>query len=111
VSVPTLVRIKENGQITLPAAIRKRLGLEEGDLVVVSETPDGVLITSREALVSQALDRIGEILRAEGLTLEELIASGRDERDALVRELYGIEPAAHPDQADGHGFVERGAGP
>lgn len=92
VAQPTFVRIQKNGQVPLPASVRKRLGLKEGDLVAIAETPEGVLIAPREALVSQALDRIGETLRAEGLTLDELIASGRDERDALLRELYGLEP-------------------
>jgi AbrB family looped-hinge helix DNA binding protein len=94
VAEPTLVRIQSNGQVPLPAAVRERLGLKAGDLVAVAETPDGVLISPRERLVSQSLDRIGAILREEGLTLDELIASGREERDALLRELYGIEPTA-----------------
>ena len=42
-----LVRVKEKGQVRLPAEIRKRLGLKKGDLVAVVETPDGVLITPR----------------------------------------------------------------
>lgn len=90
----TLVRIEENGQITLPSAARERLGLQEGDLVAIAETAEGMLIARRDVLVSHTLDRIGAILREEGLTLEELIESGREERDALVRELYGIEPTA-----------------
>ena len=40
-----LVRIQEKGQVTLPADIRKRLGLKKGDLVAVEGTPEGVLIT------------------------------------------------------------------
>ena len=42
-----LVRIQEKGQVTLPAAMRKKLGLKKGDLVAVLETPDGVLISRR----------------------------------------------------------------
>lgn len=40
-----LVRVQEKGQITLPADVRKWLGLKKDDLVAVIETPDGVLIT------------------------------------------------------------------
>jgi len=92
-----LVRIQEKGQVTLPAAVRKRLGLKKGDLVAVVATPDGVLITPQEVVASKALDQIGAILREQGLSLEELIESGRDGRDELVREQYGIDPAAQPD--------------
>ncbi len=92
-----LVRIQEKGQVTLPAAVRKRLGLKKGDLVAVVATPDGVLITPQEVVASKALDEIGAILREQGISLEELIDVGRDGRDELVRELYGIEPGSHPD--------------
>lgn len=86
-----LVRVQEKGQVTLPAAIRQRLGLKKGDLVAVSQTEDGVLITPQAAVAISALDRIGEALREQGLTLDELIESGRAERDDLLRELYGID--------------------
>jgi len=70
------------------------LGLEKGDLVAVVATPEGVLITPQEVVASKALDEIGAILREQGLSLEELIEAGRDDRDELVREQYGIEPAS-----------------
>ncbi|MCC6945464.1 MAG: AbrB/MazE/SpoVT family DNA-binding domain-containing protein [Thermomicrobiales bacterium] len=88
----TLVRVQEKGQVTLPADVRRRLGIQKGDLVSVTETPDGVLITPRRMVVTRALDEIGRILREEGVTLEEWIESGREERDQLLQELYGIEP-------------------
>ena len=86
-----LVRIQEKGQVTLPVAIRKQLGLKKGDLVAVVGTPGGVLITPQEVVATEALDQIGAILREHGLSLEELIEAGRGERDELVREQYGIE--------------------
>jgi AbrB family looped-hinge helix DNA binding protein len=89
-----LVRIQEKCHVTLPAAVRKQLGLEKGDLVAVVATPEGVLITPQEVVASKALDEIGAILREQGLSLEELIEAGRDGRDELVREQYGIEPAS-----------------
>jgi AbrB family looped-hinge helix DNA binding protein len=87
-----LVRVQEKGQVTLPADVRRRLGLEKGDLVAIIETPEGVLITPQEVVATKALDRIGEVLREQGLSLEELIESGRSERDELLRTQYGIEP-------------------
>jgi AbrB family looped-hinge helix DNA binding protein len=84
-----LVRVQEKGQVTLPTELRKKLGLKKGDLVAVEETPTGVLITPQKVVALQALDRIGEILREQGLTLEELIDSGAEIREDLVREQYG----------------------
>jgi AbrB family looped-hinge helix DNA binding protein len=85
-----LVRVQEKGQVTLPAKARKRFGLKKGDLVAVTETPDGLLITPPEVIATQALDRIGELLREKGITLEEMIESGRQERAGLIEEMYGI---------------------
>lgn len=95
-----LVRVQEKGQVTLPADIRRRLGIERGDLVAIVETPDGILITPQEVLATQALDRIGVALRETGLTLEDLIESGREIRGELIREQYGIdpEPKAHSEE-------------
>jgi AbrB family looped-hinge helix DNA binding protein len=93
-----LVRIQEKGQVTLPADIRKRLGLIKGDLVAVEGTPEGVMITPQGVLALEALEEIGKALKEQGLTLEEMIESGREERDELLRELYGIDPPDEPDQ-------------
>jgi AbrB family looped-hinge helix DNA binding protein len=88
----TLVRVQEKGQVTLPARIRKQLGIQKGDLVSVTETSDGVLITPQKVIALRALDEIGRALREQGVTLEEWIESGREERDELLKELYDIDP-------------------
>lgn len=87
-----LVRVQEKGQVTLPAEVRRRLGLKKGDLVAVTQTPEGVLITPQEVIAMKALDRLGDILREQGLSLEELIESGREIRGQIVKEKYGIGP-------------------
>jgi AbrB family looped-hinge helix DNA binding protein len=88
-----LVRIQEKGQVTIPTEIRKKLGLKQGDLVAVMETPDDVFITPQQVLATKALDQIGDILKEEGLSLGDLIASGRQIRTDLLQGTYGI---THP---------------
>jgi antitoxin PrlF len=85
-----LVRIQEKGQVTIPTEIRKKLGLKRGDLVAVMETPDGVFITPQQVVAAKAFDRIGDILKEQGLSLEEVISSGREVRTDLLQETYGI---------------------
>jgi AbrB family looped-hinge helix DNA binding protein len=84
-----LVRVQEKGQVTLPASIRKRMGLKKGDLVAIVETPEGVLITPQEVVATRALAEIGNVLKEQGLTLEDMIESGREIREELFREQYG----------------------
>jgi AbrB family looped-hinge helix DNA binding protein len=83
--------VQEKGQVTVPAGIRRQLGLKKGDLVSVSQTEDGVLTTPQAAVAIRVLDRIGEALREQGVTLDELIESARTERGEIVRELYSID--------------------
>lgn len=96
-----LVRVQEKGQVTLPAEIRRKLRIEKGDLVAVIETPEGVLIAPQEVVAARALDRVGEVLREQGLSLEELIESGREERSRLIegrgnRHPTGRDPYIDP---------------
>jgi AbrB family looped-hinge helix DNA binding protein len=83
------VRIQERGQVTLPTDLRKKLGLKKGDLVEVTETPRGLLITPQQAVAVQALEEIGAALAERGISLDELIESGREIRAELIEEQYG----------------------
>jgi AbrB family looped-hinge helix DNA binding protein len=86
-----LSTVQEKGQVTIPAEIRKELGLKKGDLVAFVVTEDGVLISPREVVALKALREIGESLKAKGITPEELMASGREIRGELLEEMYGID--------------------
>ena len=61
--------VQEKGQVTIPAEIRRKLGLKKDDLVAFVETEQGVLISPQEIIAMDALDRIGEVLKEKGLTL------------------------------------------
>lgn len=83
--------VQEKGQVTIPAEIRRKLGVKKGDLVAFIETERGVLISPREAVAMDALGRIGRALKERGISLEELIASGREVRAQLLQETGGSE--------------------
>ena len=92
-----LVRIQEKGQVTIPQEIRKKLGLKRGDLVAVVETPEGVFITPQQVVATKALESIGNILKEKGLSLAEVISSGRELRTegALPNSYEGGVPWPH----------------
>ena len=83
--------VQEKGQVTIPREIRERLGLKKGDLVTFVETEDGVLISPQEVVATKAMNRLGEIIKANGLTLEALMERGREIRGQIVKEQYDLE--------------------
>lgn len=44
------VKIGRNGALVIPAKMRRRLGLDEGDLVLIEETGDGLVIRPAVAM-------------------------------------------------------------
>jgi AbrB family looped-hinge helix DNA binding protein len=85
-----VVRVQEKGQVTIPLEIRKKLNLKKGDLVTFVETESGVMIKPAEVIVTEALDEIGRALKEKGISLEEMIARGREIRGEMIKEEYGI---------------------
>jgi antitoxin PrlF len=92
-----LSAVQEKGQVTIPAEIRRKLGLKKGDLVAFVETEQGVLISPQEVVAMDILDRMGRVLREKGVTLEELIEDGRKIRGDLLEEEYGLKAAEEND--------------
>ena len=87
-----LATVQKRGQVTIPIELRQKLGIEEGGIVAFIETEEGILISPCQVLAMDALDRIGEALKKQGITLEELIESGREIRGRIIEEEYGLKP-------------------
>ena len=71
------VVVGDRGRIVVPAGVRQRAGLSEGTPLVLIETPDGLILLTR--------DQIKARVRADlsGLDLvEELLAERRAQADA-----------------------------
>ena len=49
----TLVKVTRNGQITIPAEVRRELGIEEGDYMEMT-TKDGVIVISPAEVVDKS---------------------------------------------------------
>src|SRR2546428_14115890 len=83
--------VQEKGQVTIPREIRKKLGLKKGDRVSFVETDKGVLISPQEVVALDAMETIGKMLKAQGLTLEKMMERGREIRGQIVKEQYGLK--------------------
>ena len=85
-----LVKVKGKAQITLPARIRKALGIEEGDYLEAGvEGNKVVLIPQAEKLETVELSKQGEQMLKEGL---EDITQGKtkafEDVEALIADLH-----------------------
>ena len=64
-----LVRIQEKGQVTLPADVRRALGLKKGDLVSVTQTDDGILVL-RQFLTAGQVHPAEDVVRQVAQVIE-----------------------------------------
>ncbi len=88
---PIVVQVRERGQFTIPAQIRREMGIREGDVFSLIRLGD-TLIATRKRLVAQEVARaIEALMEEEGISLEDLLEGLEEERKKYVRERYGIE--------------------
>jgi len=81
--------IKSRGQLTIPKKIRVLGYLEEGQVVSMIPVGDSVIITPKRLELDEARREIRRLLKASGLSLENLLSGLKEEREGLYRESYG----------------------
>jgi len=89
--MPAFSKITRHGQITLPASVRRELGIEEGDLVEIEVVDDGAMIVPKR-LVDKSQAYFWTKRWQEGeREADEDIKAGRvksfDSVDDLVKDL------------------------
>jgi len=84
----TLSKVTRHGQITIPAALRQQVGIEEGDLVELRAKEDHIVLTPKKLIdKSQAYFWTKEWQEAERQAQAD-IEAGRIEEFASVDELF-----------------------
>ena len=91
-----LTKVTRNGQITLPASVRRMTNIEEGDYIAVSVEGDIILLTPKKLIDKsqayfwteewqrgevEATEDIRTIRMSEFTDVEDLIASLEEEND------------------------------
>lgn len=89
------VQLRKKGTITLPAGLRRKYGLSEGDTFTLIDLGDGsFLMKPGTSIPAQLGDKIAEVMRQEGVTLEEMLQGLEEEREAYFRERYNFWDSA-----------------
>ena len=76
-----LAKVTTKGQITIPIAIRKRLGIKDGDKLLFVERPEGIVVMNPTMM---ALEKIGEAFEGEA---ERLGLESDDDIVAMIKEI------------------------
>ena len=82
------IQVRQRGTLTLPADLRQRYGIREGDTFRLVNL-NGVFVLSPMTPIVPELAREIEKLRAEtGLTIEEMLVGLREQRERYYQEKY-----------------------
>lgn len=81
--------IKTRGQLTIPKKIRDAGHLEEGQIVSLISVGDSIIVTPQRLALEEARREIRKIMKAAGLSAEDLIEGLKAEREDLFQEKYG----------------------
>ena len=89
---PETGRVGKRGTLVIPAALRRRFGLNEGALVIAEERPDGILIRPAIAI---ATETYSPERRAAFLLENAVDAADYASAKEAVRRM-GLDPARVP---------------
>jgi len=90
----TTVQIRQRGTLTLPAEIREKYDIQAGDIFRLVDIEGTMVLTPMVAMVPELAREIERLRLEAGLSLDQLLASLREQRQRYHEEHYA---AAQPD--------------
>jgi len=87
-----IVRLSSKGQFTLPAEVRRKIGLRKGDYLKSYTVGDRLILLERVAAgpFEEIVERFSRIAAEKALDEKELTTLIKKARRELNRELYGF---------------------
>jgi len=77
-SLRASTRINQNGRVVIPASFRKRLGLRNGDEVVLRIEDDELRISTLRRNIERAQKLVRKYVKTKRSLVDELIAERRE---------------------------------
>lgn len=75
------VRVRRNGQITLPKALRDRASIKTGTTLILHDRDNGVfLLSAASSRIDEIADRLAQQWRESGLSLDDMLTELRQVR-------------------------------
>lgn len=86
----TTLQIRGKGTITLPASLRKKYKLEEGEVLTVIDLGEGtILLKPMISQVNKLSRQIEKRLKEENISLDDLLEALEEERKTYYKKHYG----------------------
>jgi len=77
-----VTRMRDKGQVTIPASIRESLGLEKDSMLSVARVGDAVILTCRATVFDSVSARFSKQAKKQGITLDGLLKDLKRKRRA-----------------------------
>lgn len=84
-----LVKVRARGQLTIPAALRKDLHIEDEAPLTIVKVGEALLLTPQTLKVDAVAKKALREMKKAGLSLEDLLADLDRQRTRYNRERYG----------------------
>lgn len=92
------VQVRQRGTLTLPAELRDKYGIRNGDTFRLVDLDGVFVLTPMVPMVPELAREIEKMRQEAGLTTQELLVSLREQRETYYTEKYASQPD-EPDQA------------
>lgn len=66
------IQIRQRGTVTLPAALREKYGLRDGDPLSVVDLDGAILLTPKLLVVPRLAEELERLRKKKGLSLKDL---------------------------------------
>ncbi|HDD26591.1 MAG TPA: AbrB family transcriptional regulator [Acidilobales archaeon] len=83
----SIVVIDERGRIVIPSKLRRKLKLKKGDMFIILEFKDDLLVLKKVDVERIVKDIAEEVIKA-GLDLEELGRKVEEEANRLAKKIH-----------------------
>jgi AbrB family looped-hinge helix DNA binding protein len=85
----TTVQIRRKGVITIPAQVRRKYSLDEGDVFTLIDLGEGTfLLSPKVSQVAREGDKVAQMLAEQDVTLDDILETLDQERAAYYNEHY-----------------------
>ncbi|MFB0534332.1 MAG: AbrB/MazE/SpoVT family DNA-binding domain-containing protein [Anaerolineae bacterium] len=85
----TTVQIRQRGTLTLPAKLRAKYNLDEGDVLTLVDLEGAFFLSPKVSVVPKLAAEIERLREEAGLSVEDLLEGLDEQRRRYYEEQYG----------------------